>query len=42
MSQRKAAFGLKYLPFLAVQLKGDSFEELLEHLCEAIAGCLSP
>jgi predicted RNase H-like HicB family nuclease len=41
MKRKKAAIGRKFRLFPDVPLEGETFEELLQNLYEAIEGCLS-
>ena len=41
MKQKKVVIGLKYLLYYGCATQGDSFDELLSNIYEAVEGCLS-
>jgi len=41
MKPRKVATGPRFPPFRVVPPRGETFEELLQNLYEAVEGCLS-
>jgi predicted RNase H-like HicB family nuclease len=41
MRLKKEVIGQKYLPYPVVQHRGETFDELLNNIYEAVEGCLS-